>query len=131
MKPVDQTRFGVPIGNCFTASLASILEVGVEDLQEFEDLYRAWAVEHYETNASTLDWDSVQAGLRSRGVRIVYWDAADVAPKGYSIAGGTSGTGLPHACVALDGRVVHDPSPNRSGLDRVEEFYLVVPFVEV
>lgn len=36
MKPVDQTQFGWPHGNCFMACVASIMEVGLDDLP---DLY--------------------------------------------------------------------------------------------
>lgn len=35
MKPVDQTTFGFPGGNCFSACIASLLEMPLDDVPYF------------------------------------------------------------------------------------------------
>lgn len=35
MKPIDQTTFGVPGGNCFSACVASLLELSIDDVPYF------------------------------------------------------------------------------------------------
>jgi multidrug efflux pump subunit AcrB len=54
--------------------------------------------------------------------------AAMGLPPGYSIAGGPSlrFAGRMHACVALDGIVVHDPHPSREGLPFGIASYVVI-----
>ena len=47
MKPVDQTRFGSPDGNCFAACVASLLEIPLEEapnLMNLDEWYRAFEV---------------------------------------------------------------------------------------
>lgn len=46
-------------------------------------------------------------------------------PKGYSIISGTInrfGGKVLHSCVALDGKLVHDPHPSKSGLAEVRDY---------
>ena len=38
MKPVDQTRFGCPGGNCYQAVIASILELDLEEVPDFMNM---------------------------------------------------------------------------------------------
>lgn len=117
MIPVYQTRFGndkedrETVGNCYAAAVASLLEVGLDDVpdispiegKDFDKLWRAW----FQENLGLYIID-VEVNL----------EIAD-PPKGYSIAtvwskvheGGT------HAVVTKDGHVIHDPNPNNDASD--------------
>lgn len=112
MKPVTQTRFGDPEGNCLMAAVASILEC---DLSECPDLYEA---EKEDRNW----WDVMVAFLRPRGYFPVWLDPKQwgqesfIVPKGWSIVSGDSERGVRHVVVTFDGEVRHDPHPERSGI---------------
>lgn len=46
MKPVEQTEYGKGKGNCFSACVASILEIGIEDVPHFcEENKGTWFVD--------------------------------------------------------------------------------------
>jgi hypothetical protein len=104
MIPVDQTTFGVPEGNCFSACVASILELPIARVPFFMHgdwwtNFCAWCVEH-----------RVVATYRGR----LSDGTPPPAPPGYSIWTGLSPRAAPeeeryHAVVALDGALVHDP----------------------
>jgi hypothetical protein len=107
MRPVDQTTYGVRIGNCFSACIASILELPIEDVPSFASYGEGWTWQ-------LLGW------LVARDLSMTYYDIehGDRVPPGFSIAGGPSTrfAGQKHACVAHDGNVIHDPHPSRDGL---------------
>jgi hypothetical protein len=48
-------------------------------------------------------------------------------PLGYHIGAGRSPRKLDHACVFLDGELVHDPHPSRAGIASVDRWYLFLP----
>lgn len=112
MVPVDQTTYGLLDGNCFSACVASILEISIEDVPIFlgpgGDL-RFW------------QW------LGAQGLAASLYRSASYVPPGFSIAGGPSKrfAGRMHACVALDGRIVHDPHPSRDGLPFVADYVVI------
>lgn len=118
MKPVDQTTFGHPGGNCFSACVASLLHLSIEDVPYFmgaDNWFQAFA-----------EW------LRPRGFYPVCFKI-DTAkddlwrPAGFYILGGESVRG-PHAIVAREHFDVHDPHPSRAGLVSREDATLLVPF---
>lgn len=127
MRPVDQTTFGVPGGNCFSACVASLLELRIEDVPYF-------------MGDTPQDWD------RNSGIRL----NAFLSPLGlfslclivparqfescpiYMILGGQAerepgGPRTPHAVVGFAGKWVHDPHPSRAGLIEIEDVTLIVP----
>lgn len=115
MKPVEQTICTVPGGNCFPACLASILEIGIDEIP----------------NEQGDDWHSrYEDFLRPMGLGMVSLAAMDGQgnlwkPKGYSILAAVSPRFAPHlhAVVCYDGEVVFDPSPKReAGLGEWKEF---------
>ncbi len=101
MLAVDQTTYGADDGNCFSACVASILEMPIEEVPRFVNL--------------TPDFLTWLAGL---GLSASLYEHTDYVPPGYSIAAGPSlrFPGKLHACVAFDGAVVHDPHFSREGL---------------
>ncbi len=113
MRPVDQTTYGRHDGNCFSACLASILEISIEEVPLFLGPY----------------WDDFLPWLKDRGLwASLYRRSEGHVPPGYSIAGGPSKrfAGKMHACVAYNGMVVHDPHPSRDGLPYGVEEYVVI-----
>lgn len=123
MKPVDQTAFGSPHGNCLMASVASILEVPLESLpvlyDECDVKGRQW-------------WDVLLEALRPHGLTAIHYPNgtdgfAAILPPGYHVASGQASRGYRHAVVYHDGKLAHDPHPSREGVYRVERFYILMP----
>jgi len=104
MKPVDQTRFVVGEGNCFSACVASLLGLGIDDVPFFmgEDNW----------DEALLEW------CAARGVGVDF-STQFPAPRGtLCIVGGESPRykANGHSVIARDGVVIHDPHPDRSGI---------------
>lgn len=126
---VDQTVFEVPGGNCFSACVASLLELPIEQVPYF------MGDEPFDTEPrddwfpTLLDW------LEPRG----WWAVPvplnnDWRPSGLCILSGKSPRGdFDHSVVAM-GRgcgepleVVHDPHPSRAGVTSLVDVVLLVP----
>lgn len=104
MKPVDQTTFGQGTGNCFSACVASVLELAIADVPYFMGAGDEWFSEFV-------------AWCAKRQIDVDFSTAFPAPAGAHVIVGGTSPrTGGGHACVALDGAIVHDPHPDRTGL---------------
>lgn len=125
MKPIDQTVFTVPGGNCFSACIASILELPLEAVPYFmgdfkEDPGAWWG--------RFLDW------LRPRGFWAINFACplgSDWIPMGVHILNGGSPRGdFDHSVVAFGEKIIHDPHPSRAGLVRREkqEATILVPY---
>lgn len=113
MRCIDQTTFGHPGGNCFSACVASILELPLEDVPYFmaepEDQWYA----RFETWLECRDMYPLMQPLPDgpRG-----W-----APSGFHILSGHSprkpdDPEALHSVVGYHGRILHDPHPSRAGL---------------
>src|SRR5215471_12277424 len=102
MRPVDQTTYGINDGNCFSACVASILEISLDQVPRF-----------FGPTADFFRWLAPQ-GLSAT----LFKSANNYIPRGYAIAAGPSlrFAGRLHACVVYDGSVVHDPHYSRDGL---------------
>lgn len=111
MRPVKQTVFGYPNGNCFAACIASLLELPIEETPSIEgrSFWRVWS-----------------AWLAIRGLAYVDVSAGSgVYFPGYSIAtgksprGGLTEAGRPvlHAVVCENMNLLHDPHPDNTFLD--------------
>lgn len=142
MKPVTQTRTGVPQGNCTEACIASVLEV---PLEEVPDLYDATT----DTGHDPERWTQLRQWLRERGflwmfadfkardlpLRFVdHWQFApddfltqiDWDTSHYFFCG-PNPDGLPHCVVAQGGQVVWDPNPFRRGITAVDGLVYLTP----
>jgi hypothetical protein len=113
VRPVDQTTFGYPHGNCFSACVASLLHLAVDDVP--------WFLRHADWYGAFAEW------LRPRGFYPVNvpWSGA-WCPEGYYILGGRSPRHA-HAVVARGPDIVHDPHPSRAGLVAREDCTMLVP----
>lgn len=115
MKPVDQTTFGHPGGNCFSACVASLLEKPIDTVPYFMADPDTWGQKFEE-------W------LALRGFYPIYaLDNGEWTPAGLCILGGQSSRGS-HACVGRGRILLHDPHPSREGLITLEDFTMFVPF---
>ena len=112
MIPVDQTRYGDPGGNCFSACVASLLELPIDDVPYFMH-----------------DWPAAfDAWLEARGLCQVSvpYDPSMGVPPGFYILGGQCPRGS-HAVVARGPDIVHDPHPSRVGLTHREDCTVLAP----
>lgn len=128
MKPVYQTYFtgleeasasnrnhtGIPVGNCFQAVVASILELDLEDVPHFVDIDvrggQNW-LEH------TDEW------LRHRGLELNWLYKHEVPEDEYVVVHGLSPRGnWSHVVVYLGGEMVHDPHPDGTGVLTQDHF---------
>jgi hypothetical protein len=115
MKYIDQTKFGKD-GNCFAACVASLLGLVIEDVPCFDVPGKMWL-------RLFDEW------LRGRDLApIILWPKGGIIPSNvHYIAGGKGPRGLPHSVIYLNGEMVHDPHPDRTGLLNVSDYTFIVP----
>ena len=114
MIPVDQTTFGFPGGNCFSACVASLLECPIDGVPYFMGSTRWW--EDFERWLLPLGYYPILVPIDGT------W-----APPGLHILSGTSDRGARHSVVARGREIVHDPHPDRSGLATRDRTIVIVP----
>lgn len=108
MKPVTQSRVGED-GTCFRACLAAIFELKESQVPDFSDEEFFKEIDEY---------------LATRGLKYTRRPITGSKPSGYSTIEGISPRGGLHACVALNGELVHDPHPqDGTGRGLVEPRY--------
>ena len=119
MKPVMQTLDGLEEGNCLQACIASLFEMGLEEVPHFV-LRDDW-VGALDGWLGQFDLQSVLVDLE-RGEGEDMWE-----PYGYHlICGKGPRADCQHAVVGYNGRVVHDPHPDGGGLEIEESWTLFV-----
>lgn len=122
MRPMFQTQFG-PRGNCMSAALASILELPLESIPNF---YDAGPTERDWHNALKrwlmgIGYALIEVPIGENGHGAFHWG-------GYAIASGpTQRENGWHATVWHDGKIVHDPHPDGSGLTKLETLEFLYP----
>lgn len=115
MKPVYQDKFGHG-GSCFTACIASILEVNLKDIPNFVEFEDKWMLKLWEyLKPLGLDYSTYDFQCRS-------YDPPKRIPSGYHIISGYAPRGYCHAVVGFRGQFVHDPFPNGGGLITVHSW---------
>lgn len=116
MKPVYQTIFDKPHGNCLQACVASILELDLDQVPNFvenDDWFQALEtfLERFDLQPAQLDPTKTEK----------IWK-----PTGFHIKGGLGPRKLHHAVVGLAGKTVHDPHPDGGGLVLLEDWIVFV-----
>ena len=124
MKPVMQTIMDNKKGDCFRACVASIFELPIEEVPNFVDV---------PTDSKHGWWPAVIQFFVERGYYPLPFEIGDFTsggwalPEGYQIISGESPRGnWDHAVVAKDGKIVHDPHPEGTGLDSKDECLVFV-----
>lgn len=122
MIPVDQTKFGKG-GNCMSACIASILEMDLNEVPNFFEI----------TDTDIEWWTAVRTFLRERGWGLLSIGVTEDMLKGYEgifIVGGASprfpGSKVQHAVIWQNGKLTHDPHPDRLGVE-VESIDMLYP----
>jgi hypothetical protein len=118
MKPVDQTKLGVD-GNCYSACLASILELSVEEVPVFGLGPVSWLIE-------AEKWLRAKHGYTMIGFDPVVVENFYCRPAMHHLIRGESPRG-PHAVVGFCGEIVYDPHPSRDGLVMVSGYEFLIP----
>ncbi len=123
MKPVKQTRVNMIYenpserGNCFAACIASILEIECEDVFQVQ--------EHFHES----DWpEQLNNWLISRGYRWRYATIDEIRSNDTPIiVVGTSprDCSILHTVIFVDGKMVHDPHPDNSGIVNHKVFEII------
>lgn len=115
MRPIDQTKFGVPEGNCFAACVASLLRLPIDAIE---------LLPHDGT------WfDAFTRWLRPRGLYpIIVGYGDEWTPSGFYILSGQSPRGdFLHSVVAKGRSIVHDPHPSRAGILTRQDCIILAP----
>ena len=116
MKPVDQTVFTVPGGNCFSACVATLLELPLDRVPyfmgDFDEPDGVW-------------WERFARWLAPHGFYPLNFGCppnGDWYPRGeYILSAGSPRGDFDHSVVAIGREIVHDPHPSRAGLVRREK----------
>ncbi len=118
MRPVDQTKFGHPDGNCLAACVASLLHLETDEVPNFcagDD--SGW-------------WTNMLAWLHGHGytAMCVSMPMQDHLHPAMAIVSGASPRGpWLHATVWQDGVMVHDPHPSRAGIGEPSDAIFLLP----
>ena len=115
MIPIKQTILHTETtkGNCLQAAIASILELSLNEVPIFEgdDWYLL-----------LMNW------LESFKIELVRWDY-EVSFKGLYLVVGQSPRGdFKHIVVYENGKLVHDPHPDGTGLKTIESAWLLLVY---
>ena len=117
MIPVIQTKLhieGEQTGNCMRAAFASILEIEIDDIPEFEEMSdKEWF-------PKLFNW------LESIGFYLLQWDEEIYLPV-FFIANGMSPRGVSHSVVYFEKKMVHDPHPSGLGINTITSVWVLLP----
>lgn len=120
MIPVMQNQFGDK-GNCFSACLASLFELSINDVPNFYDV----------SNDPVEWWCAVRDWLKIRGFGImsIHLHNPEILKdfEGYFIVCGESSRGLQHATIYKNGEMYHDPHPANMGIRSIDSVDLIYP----
>lgn len=119
---VDQTITGAK-GNCYSACLASLFEIPIEEAP--------YGFETYKGTDDTF-WEPIYQWVADRGYGIFHMtvnDDFDISwYPGYLIGvGKMPGSVAYHAVIYYNGILHHDPSPAKAGIAKLEQVDLLYP----
>lgn len=124
MIPVMQTIIDKGKGNCFSAALASILELKLEDVPYFRVIDQSiWINELF---SFLHKYDCEFYGTKY-GTNILTYD---IGINGYYIVNGQSrfyfdDPTITHSVVFYKGKMIHDPNPANKGLLTINSCYMI------
>jgi len=123
MKPVYQTIYTVPGGNCLQAALASVFELPLEE------------VPHFASIESDDWWQQCQEWAMERfGLYPVYLEASSNPHlsniRGYHLISVDTPKGSPHMVVGRNTEIVHDPAGRNAEGCTVTGYVLFISTLE-
>lgn len=130
MRPVMQTRGYDPTapanqqrGNCWTACIASLLDLPIEDVPDFVQI---------DVDGGRNFFNHTMMFLLARGYELHSVDPAAPGDDYYIQCGlsprspAADGQEVHHAVIYLHGELAHDPHPDQTGVLTIEQAYRVV-----
>lgn len=129
MTPVLQTKFYEPElppeeqrGNCLQAVLASLLDLPLESVPHFVQDH----VDHNGDQDGEWNWwTRMIRWLRTRGYTIEFTNLED--DRYLAVAGPSPrGMGIHHIVIYKDGKMVHDPHPDSTGILEEQTIWTLV-----
>ena len=126
MKPVDQTVFYDPDapadqqrGNCWSACLASLLELDIADVPNFVQI---------DVNGGENWFTYTMRFLNERGYHLTSIDTHAPGDDPYIQCGlsprsPATGGEVHHAVIYQHGELLHDPHPHRTGVKSIDNAY--------
>ncbi len=124
MKPVDQTRVSSPEnphnGNCFCACVASLLELPIEEVPDFNSMPDSWFMPFIRF----LRKNGYEFGGTGKPENLKDEKGVD----GFVIVEGSSYRDFVtrgHAVIYKNGILAHDPHPSKSGLKEVQNYLII------
>lgn len=113
-------------GNCLAACIASLLEMPITDVPNFEVLYGINDTYYYEVLWAWLGHLGYEMGTDERyscfhGNESNSHFKQELTDKLYLVSG-KSPRGVYHICIYQNGTLVHDPHPTKEGLLTEEHF---------
>ncbi len=119
---VDQTEVGAT-GNCFSACLASLFAMKIDDVPNFFHIA-------YDESAEAW-WKAVRGWLKDKGYGVMSLSPVntDILSQydGIFIVSGKSCRGIEHAVLYQHGKIIHDPHPSKCGVESIECVDLLYP----
>lgn len=137
MIPIQQTIIDPKDGNCFQACLASVLEIGLEDVPHFLRLYgrlnmlseaRQWMAKYYGMTILTVDLTGPKKGVIMRPITHGTIMLVSGASKTFA--------GENHVVVGRiindlnEYEMIHDPNPSGQGIDGDPLYYYFLTAVD-
>lgn len=119
MKKIFQTKFGKPEGNCFPACVASILEIEIERIPNYQEGDGVW-YQNFKKWLRKFDYECVALNRSLLAEK-------DQCPEVYGIVSGKSPRGLSHSTVYFKDEMVHDPHPEGGGVKDIEDVIYLIP----
>jgi hypothetical protein len=140
MIPVKQTKVVVKNsngdmvvrGNCLAAAIASLLELPITEVPNFETLYGINNTYYYEVLCKWLRHLGYEITTDDR-FKCFHGDEnrnefKEQLKDMYYLVSGKSTRGIQHICIYQNGKLVHDPHPTNEGLF-TEDFFEFIEFV--
>lgn len=117
MKKIKQTKLQSESvnGNCMATCFASILEIEISDVPEFEEMFHT---EHW--------FQKIEEWFLGLGVELIRFKE-DPKLKGYYLVSGDSPRGnFLHMVVYKNGKMVHDPHPSGDGINSLYDVWVLI-----
>ncbi len=126
MTPVSQTKLysdtGSHHGNCFAAVLASLLDIPLWMVPEFEGMFArrdTYWLQRVDEWLNTMFGKDLNYDLPK------HVDECGVSLPEFYIVGGESSRGVEHAVIFSHGKMVHDPHPLGGGISKILMIYWI------
>lgn len=119
MKRIKQTRLGDKEGNCLEACLASLLELGIDNVPVCGDKENWFEILN--------NWLIFEFGLYMVVMKI----RPQFVPKGYHMIWGEGPRykDVDHSVVGLHGKIIFDPHPSNEGLVKKNEYVVLARLI--